>query len=283
MVSFVKSLLLALAISCGANARDFSPSVNLNVHHDKLGGGVKVDNIRGDVSIESSINDDLTIGADLEHGADSPIKSIFARVNQKFGSGNLNADLSVGLSDNSVSGDVTYSEGDNQVVARVSSKEDDFVESVKFTRKGDGWTFRPTFNVKDRNFDLEAESDINDKTQLNMKVSQGGDAEMNVNYRMDGSTNVRLSTDVQNTKVEVERSLDDNNTLRPKFDLGNKHLTCAWVHKLNSDRTLTATVDPENSVDLELESSADNWSAKVSAPWSSPRDADVSFGKKFSF
>lgn len=194
----------------------------------------------------------------------------------------MNADLTVGLGDNSVSGDVSYSEGDNEVLARVNSNEDDFVESVQFTRKGDGWMFRPTYNVKDSNFDLEAETDINDNTHLNVKVSQGGDASMEVNHKVDDSTSVRVTTDVQNTQVEVERSLDDSNTLRPKFDLGNKHLTCAWVRKLDGDRTLTATVDPDNSVDVELEDGGD-WSARVSAPWSSPRDADVSFGKKFNF
>lgn len=282
MVSFAKTLLLSLALTCGASARDFNPSVNVNVHHDKLGNGMRVDSIRGDVSIESQLNDDLTVGADLEHGADSPIKSIFARMSQKFGSGHVNADLSVGLADNSVSGDVAYYEGDNEVLARVNSNDDDFVESVQFTRKGDGWMFRPTWNVKDSNFDLEAETDINDKTHINVKVSQGGDAQMKLNHKMDDSTNVRVTTDVQNTQVEVERSLDDSNTLRPKFDLASKHLTCAWVRKLDGGRTLTANVDPDNSVDFELEDGGD-WSARLSAPWSSPRDADVSFGKKFSF
>lgn len=83
MVS-VKSLIVALALTCGVSARDFNPSVNFNVHHDKLGSGVRVENLRGDLSIEGKLNDDVTVGADLEGpGSDNPIKSIYARLSQK--------------------------------------------------------------------------------------------------------------------------------------------------------------------------------------------------------
>lgn len=282
MKAALRLLVLALALGYGM-ARDFNPSLDFSLRHDKLGSGVNVDSLRGEVSLESRINDDLSIGANLHRGEQHPLKSLFAKISHKMGDGKLNADLSVGVADNSVDGELTYTEGDNEVLARLNSKADDVVERLEYTRRGDGWMFRPRFNVKDRSLDLEAETRINDDTMLNVKVNQGGDAELQLNYNSDDKTAWKATSNTKNLQVEVQRDLDDNNAIRPSFDLGSKHVTLAWVRKLGNDRTLTATVDPDNSVDLELESNDDDWNAKLSAPWTNPRDVDVTFGRKFNF
>jgi len=56
------------------------------------------------------------------------------------------------------------------------------------------------------------------------------------------------------------------------------------VRKLSRGRTATLTVDPDNSVEFDLETTDDNdWSAKVSAPLGDMGNPDVSFGRKFNF
>mmetsp|Transcript_8470 Transcript_8470/g.12511 ORF Transcript_8470/g.12511 Transcript_8470/m.12511 type:complete len:284 (+) Transcript_8470:95-946(+) len=283
MASF-RLLVLALAFGLGAAVKDFKPSVDFNLGHDKLGSGMNVDSLRGEVALEGRLNDDLSVGATLHRGEQHPLKSLFAKLSHSLGdNGRVKADLSVGLADNAVAGELTYSEGDNEVVAVVNSKSDDVVESVEYTRKGNGWLFRPRFNVRDRALDLEAETQINDDTLLNVKVNQGGDSEVELSYRSDDKTAWKASSNTKDLHLEVERDIDENNSVRPSFDLGSKHLTLAWIRRLGDERKLTATVDPENSVDLELEGNDNDWTAKLSAPWNSPRDVDVSFGRKFDF
>lgn len=281
----LRLFVLALALGFGAAVQDFKPSVDFNLGHDKLGNGVNVDSLRGEVNLEGRLNDDLSVGATLHRGEQHPLKGIFAKLSHGLGdNGRVKADLAVGLADNTVSGELTYSEGDNEVVAQVNSKSDEVLESVEYTRRGQGWMFRPRFNVRDRAVDLEAETQINDDTMLNVKVNQGGDSEVELNYRSDDKTSWKATSNTKNLQLEVERSIDDNNSVRPAFDVSAKHLTLSWIRKLGDDRKLTATVDPDNSVDLELEGNDDgDWTAKVSAPWSSPRDVDVSFGRKFNF
>lgn len=282
MSSVLRTLLLALALSL-TQARDFSPSVGFNLRHDKLGSGVNVDSLKGDLSLESKINDDLSVGANLEHGGEGPLKSLFAKVSRKFGDGKVDATLAVSIADSAVDGQLTYAEGSNEIVASFDSRADDILETVEFTRKGDGWSFKPRFSMKDRRLDLEAETDVTDNTKLNVQVAQEGDSQLKLTHDVDSSTHLKVTTNTRNLNLEIERNLDDNNSIRPAFDVGAKHLSLAWIRKLGNDRTLTATVDPSNSVDLELDGEGDDWSAKVSAPWGNPRDVDVSFGKKFSF
>ena len=54
--------------------------------------------------------------------------------------------------------------------------------------------------------------------------------------------------------------------------------------KLDGGRSVTADIDPDNSLSLSFEGdNDDDWKASVSAPWGDFKDADVSFGRKFNF
>jgi hypothetical protein len=191
------------------------------------------------------------------------------------------------LGDHSVSGDLHYIEGDNKITAHVNSGSEQVVDSVKYSRSGKGWSFKPTFNIKDKNMNLEASADYSDDTNLNVALNADGSSKLKVNHRFDKDTRLTFrgnGPDVNTMTVELERRLDDSNTLKPKFNMADKHVSVGWVHKIEGGRTVTVNVDPENSVGLELEGNNDeDWKASVNAPWGNFKDADVSVGRKFNF
>lgn len=76
----IRALVLALALGSAVAARDFNPSLDFNLRHDKLGSGVSVDSLRGDVALEARVNEDLSVGANLHRGENHPLKSIFAKI-----------------------------------------------------------------------------------------------------------------------------------------------------------------------------------------------------------
>ena len=181
------------------------------------------------------------------------------------------------------------------------------------------YIFRPTFNTADSKLDLEASGDIDDKTNLMVKLTQvclkvsqrvqfsatihchallpfpissapprhlkgSGKADLEISHSLDRDTNVKVkvnSKSVTTPKVEISHRsmnspivnlpvcrclvitsclargfsrspfdkpmgsyalltpsprLDNDNTIKPRFDLESNHLTCAWVRKLERGR-----------------------------------------------
>lgn len=287
MVS-LRAVVLALAM-VGAQAG--APSATVNFKHAALGSGISADALKGDVTIESEVSSDLTVGLEYDHGDSNSIKSLFAKISQKFGDGDVEADIKVAMDDNAITGEIEYVNGDSTIVAEVNSGSDNFVDSIEYTRKSTsgGLTsmFKPKYTVADKSVELEASADLDSDTNLLVKLSEGGSvADIEVNHQLDAKTAVKVEAQLQDSgaQIEIEREVDSDNSIRPRFDIQSKHLTCAWVRKLSRDRTATLTVDPDNSVEFEIETEDDaDWSAKVSAPLGDMGNPDVSFGRKFTF
>ena len=181
--------------------------------------------------------------------------------------------------------------GDSTFVTEINSGSDNIVDSITYERKttsgGLSSMFKPKFTVADKSVELEASADLDSDTNLLVKLSEGGAvADVEVNHQLDSKTAVKVEAQLQSSgaQIEIEREVDSDNSIRPRFDIQTKHLTCAWVRKLSRGRTATLTVDPDNSVEFDLETTDDNdWSAKVSAPLGDMGNPDVSFGRKFNF
>jgi hypothetical protein len=290
MVS-LRAVVLAIAFTLGAAKTDYSPSATVNFKHAAVGSGLSAENLKGDVTLESEVSDDLKVGLEYDHGNTNAIKSMFAKITQKFGDGDVEADLKVAMDDNTLSGEIEYVNGDSTILAEINSGSKDVIESVEYTRKstsgGLSSMFKPKFTVADKSVDIEASADLDKDTNLLVKLSEGGNvADLEVNHQLDEKTAVKVEAQLQSSgaQIEVEREIDSENSIRPRFDLNSKHLTCAWVRKLSRDRTATLTIDPDNSVEFELEADDDgDWSAKVHAPMNDMGNPDVSFGRKFSF
>lgn len=288
MVS-LRTVVLALALAVGAQAG--APSATVNLKHAALGSGISADALKGDVTIESEVSSDLTVGLEYDHGDSNSIKSLFAKISQKFGDGDVDADLKVAMDGNEISGEIEYVNGDSTITTEINSGSDNIVDSITYERKttsgGLSSMFKPKFTVADKSVELEASADLDSDTNLLVKLSEGGSvADVEVNHQLDSKTAVKVEAQLQSSgaQIEIEREVDADNSIRPRFDIQSKHLTCAWVRKLSRGRTATLTVDPDNSVEFDLETTDDNdWSAKVSAPLGDMGNPDVSFGRKFNF
>jgi hypothetical protein len=288
----MRAVVLALALLfSSAAARDFTPTATVNFKHNAVGSGFSADALKGDVTLESKVSDDLSVGLEYDHGDSNSIKSLFAKVTQKFGDGDVEADLKVAMESNDLSGEIEYVNGDSTIVAEVNSNADNLIESVEYTRKSENnglaSMFKPKFTVADKSMQLEASADIDSDTNLLVKLADGGNvADVEVNHQLDSKTALKIEAQLQSSgaQVEIEREVDSENSIRPRFDLNNKHLTCAWVRKLSRGRTATLEVDPDNSVSFELEADDDNdWSVKATADINNMGNPDVSFGRKFTF
>jgi len=286
MQSFATNFFLAHALIIGIDAGVSNPSVSINVGHSKIGSGLRMDSVSGDFKIESQISDDFSVGANVDTSS-SPLKSVFAKFTTKFGGGDVNSDLTLDMTDNSISGDITYSDGDNTLKAAVDSNSRDVVNSVEYSRSGAGWSFKPTFNLGGSNIALDASCDYSADTSLSVSVGASGDSTLSVDHKLDSSTGVNVQmagTNINSAVVEVTREIDSANSVKPRFDVASKKLTASWVRKLGNGRTLNVAVDPKKSVDIQMAgSSAEDWAASVSAPWGNFDDADVSVGRKFNF
>lgn len=283
MPSVSRAFVLSLALGTASAAS--APSVDFGIKAKNVGKGFGTNSISADATVESQVSDNLSVGANVGSG-DSPLKSVFAKISQKFNGGTAGADLTMGVGgDNSVSGDVSYTEGGNKWVAGVSSASG--VDTVKYTKSGAGFSFSPTFRLGDKNMDLQASADYSADTNVDVKVGHDGAGALKVKHRLDADTALTFKgtgTDVNAVSVEASRCLDADNTIKPKFDLGSKHLSVGWTRKVDAGRSVTLNVDPENSVGLDFEGAGDeDWKASVTTPWGDFKDADVSFGRKFNF
>jgi hypothetical protein len=288
-MNVLRNVILVLA--CAAGAQAGAPSATVNFKHGAIGKGLSADSLKGDVTIESAVTDDLTVGLEYDHGDSNSIKSLFAKISQKFGGGDMEADLKLAIDSNDITGEIEYVNGDSTIVTQVNSAAENIVESVEYTRtsssNGLSSSFKPKYTLADQSVELEASADLDKDTNLLVKLSDGGSvADLEVNHQLDSQTSVKVEAQLQSSgaQVEIEREIDSENSIRPRFDVKSKHLTCAWVRKLSRDRTATLTVDPDNSVEFELEADSDNdWSAKLSAPMGDMGNPDISFGRKFEF
>lgn len=283
-------VILALALGAYADRAAMKPTVKVNMGHSEVGSGVNMDKLKGDIRVSSDINDDVNVGVEYNHGSDNPIRAVLAKVSQRFNGADVHGDLEFSTNDNSISGDVSYRSGDNEVVARVNSADSNVVESVEVTRKqavnGLNFLFRPKYNVADKNLEIETSADLDENTNLLVKVSQQGNADFEVDHRLDSDTRVHFAAKPSDNSgsVEVSRRLDDDNTIKPKFDISSKHLSCSWVRKLKEGRQATLNVDPDNSIELDFEGRDDNdWNVNVKTPWGDMKNADVSVNRQFEF
>jgi len=230
-----------------------------------------------------------------------------------MGDGSVNADVSMAMADNAITGDVTYSEGGNNIVAHVNSAVDNFVETVKYSRSGAGWTFKPTFNMQAKNIDLAASADYSADTNVDVAVNAAGEGSLTVNHKLSADTSVSVSgsnldvnaltatvnhkldadTSLQLSgvnmkmdalKAEVARQLDANTKGTVRFDVASKKGTLEVNRNIDAGRTLNVHLDPDNSMKVEVKGASDeDWSASINSPWGDFTNADLSVGRKFNF
>lgn len=154
------------------------------------------------------------------------------------------------------------------------------VEATKgMNMSGARVTLNPRYNVNTKEADVVVGWDNGD---TNVKLAVSADSqEVNVKHRMDNTnieltasqdsqsvtidhqmdnTNVKLTASADNQEVTVSQQLDANNRISPTIN--NKgDISVEWERSLGDDNSLTATLKPDESLNVEWKDNA--WTAKV--------------------
>ena len=194
---------------------------------------------------------------DLEAGVDvaavpttdiaSMPRSFWGKASRSFGSWGVSAradiskeDLSnaaVEVNADSESDDVSF-----KLLASAGSSGTSVssIEATKgFTAKDARVTVSPTFDVASKDVD----------------VTIGYDA---------GKTNVEVVASKDEQTITVSQQVDADNRVAPSFALKSGKMSVEWERNLGNDNSLTATLKPNDSIDMKWDDGA--WEASINMP-----------------
>ncbi|CAJ1961905.1 unnamed protein product [Cylindrotheca closterium] len=90
-------------------------------------------------------------------------------------------------------------------------------------------------------------------------IASADNQEVTLDHTMD-KTNVKLTASVDNQEVTIRQQLDDNNSVAPTIN-NRGDISVAWERNLGDDSSLTATLKPNDSLDVEWNDG--DWTANV--------------------
>jgi len=79
-----------------------------------------------------------------------------------------------------------------------------------------------------------------------------------------GKTAVNLDASLEEQTIKVSQQLDDSNRVAPSFSLQSGAVAVEWERDLGEGNTLTTTLKPNDSLDMEWKDSA--WTATINMP-----------------
>jgi len=107
------------------------------------------------------------------------------------------------------------------------------------------------------NQEVEAKHNMGDTT---IGVTASADSqEVTLDHTMD-NTNIKLTASADNQEVTIRQQLDDNNAIAPTIN-NSGDISVAWERNLGDDGSLTATLKPNDSLDVEWNDG--DWTANV--------------------
>ena len=105
--------------------------------------------------------------------------------------------------------------------------------------------------------EVEANHSMGD-TKIGVKASAASQ-EITLDHTMD-NTNIKLTASADNQEVTIRQRLDDSNVVAPTIN--NKgDISVAWERSLGDDSSLTATLKPNDSLNVEWNDG--DWTASV--------------------
>jgi hypothetical protein len=140
-------------------------------------------------------------------------------------------------------------------------------------------TVNPRYNVADEHADVVVNWDNGD---TNVELTAAADnQEVVVNHRMD-NTSIKLTASADNQEVTISQQIDDNNRVAPTVSR-NGDFSVEWERTLSDDSSLTATLRPNDSLDVEWKDA--DWTANVNMPidGANINGANVSIKRDVSF
>ena len=157
--------------------------------------------------------------------------------------------------------DAKNAENDISVRLTASAGKDFSVQTIEATKGFDANGARVTVNPR-RNLQT-------DETDVVIKYDNG-------------DTNVKLTASADAQKVTISQQVDANNRVAPTIS-SEGDLSVEWERKLSDDSSLTATLKPNDSLDVEWKDN--DWTANVNMPidGTTINGANVSIKRDVSF
>jgi hypothetical protein len=158
------------------------------------------------------------------------------------------------------------------------------VEATKGLDLDDGarFTLNPRYNVESKGADLVVSYD-NDNTNAQLTAS-AGNQEVNIKHKLDNTyieltasadnqevtidhqshnTNIKLIASTDNQQITISHQIDDTDRVSPTIN-NNGVMSVEWERSLGDDSFLTATLKPDESLDVEWKDN--DWTANVNMP-----------------
>jgi len=155
-------------------------------------------------------------------------------------------------------------ENDLSVKMLASTSGDFNVKSVEATKgldlDGARLTVTPRFNMEDDSRDVVVNYNNGD---TDVKLTASADSqEVEINHST-GDTDIKLTASADSQEVTVSQKIDDSNRVAPTIN-NSGDISVEWERSLGDDSSLTATLKPNESIDVEWKDDA--WTANVNMP-----------------
>jgi len=284
----IRGLVLALFVAF-ADA-GVAPTVSLKVNHDKILGGPSTDKVSGDLSVESTVTDNIAVGANLGVNASPTLRSLVARISERIAGRDVKANLKLDLeaSNKPITGTIDLgSAGNTYITAAVNTGNPGyhFVDSVTLTTEGSqGWKVAPTIHLDDScKIDLVASAKLSSDVSAQFNVDKQGKGHASVDYTLDSDTTlgVAASDGLGDMTWSLSRRLGSSDSIKVTGARAKpKNVDVTYTRQMGT-KALTASVSQFEKVDLQLTGGGD-WSATASMPLTNPGACDLSLGKKLS-
>ena len=234
LTSFFFLLLLAVQVKDGSfdGLDGFDPSLAWSTSTTS-----------GDYDIEAGVDVAAVPTSDI---ASMP-RSFWGKASRNFGSWGVSARADISKDDMSnadveVNADNSSDDISFKVLGNAGSNG--FVASTVEATKG--------FNSKDARVTVTPTLDVASK---DVDVTIGYDA---------GKTNVEVVASKDEQTITVSQQVDADNRVAPSFALKSGKMSVEWERNLGNDNSLTATLKPNDSIDMKWDDGA--WEASINMP-----------------
>lgn len=136
------------------------------------------------------------------------------------------------------------------------------VQATKgFDANGARVTVTPRLNLENDDRDVELNYS-NDQMNVKLAASSNGNREGELKYSRD-NTDLTLTANANGQSITISQQVDDANRVAPSIN-SNGDISVAWERRISDDSSLTATLKPNDSLDVEWKDQ--DWTATVNMP-----------------
>ena len=135
------------------------------------------------------------------------------------------------------------------------------VEASKEFESGDATvTVNPRYDLDSEEADVVINYDAGD---TNVELTASADSQSVKIEHSAGDTNFEVNASADAQSLTISQQLDEKNKISPTFT-SSGDISVEWERDLGDDNSLTATIKPNDSVDLEWKDA--DWTANINLP-----------------